>query len=363
MKLPTIQLGLIVLLAGGIASCSHLPARANGIAKGPYLQNPTQTEITVCWVSDSDSLGTLEYTKVSGGAPQQAVESRASTYHKVHLMNLSAYTRYDYKITCDGAVGMGHFITTAKPNQPFKFIAYGDTRTQPKIHASVLQSMALFKPDFVIQSGDLVANGEDESQWKVFWETASSFMSNVPYYPALGNHERNGSPYFKYFDVKNEYSFDFGNAHFVALDTNKRPSEQAAQEEWLKKDLAAHKDATWRVVFFHHTIHTCVDKPDRRIEAKMLAARLEPIFKAAHVQLVVNGHDHNYQHHFAEGIHYVVSGGGGAPLYSVTPDTEFVVKAKMTHNHVRIEVNGSIMKLTAVEPNGDVIETFEVKAK
>ncbi|MEP6754793.1 MAG: metallophosphoesterase family protein [Chthonomonadales bacterium] len=363
MKTINWQIGLMAFVAASITSCTHQKAGASGISKGPYLQNPTQTEITVCWVSDIDSIGSIGYSVKSGGDIKKVQESVPTSYHKVHLTGLSAYTRYIYTVTCEGRIGKGEFITAAKPNQPFKFIAYGDTRTQPKVHESVLKSMAQFQPDFVIQSGDLVANGEEESQWKVFWETASSFMSNVPYFPALGNHERNASPYFKYFDVKNEYSFDYGNTHFVALDTNRDSSEYPAQNEWLKKDLAAHQSATWRVVFFHHTVHTCVDKPDRRAQSKLLAARLEPIFKAGHVQLVVNGHDHDYQHHFNDGIHYVVSGGGGAPLYSVTPDTEHVVKAKSVHNHVRIEVNGGTMKITAIEPNGDVIESFEVKSK
>src|SRR5262249_26307766 len=152
------------------------------------------------------------------------------------------------------------------------------------------------------------------------------------YYPCLGNHERKGAPYFRFFNVPEEYSFDYGNAHFVALDSNRPESEYAAQEEWLRKDLAAHKQTKGRILFFHHTVHTCVDKPGRRLESAERAKRLEPIFAAGRVQLVINGHDHDYQRHVARGITYIVTGGGGAPLYSVTPDTPFVKKAEMTHH-------------------------------
>ena len=101
----------------------------------------------------------------------------------------------------------------------------------------------------------------------------------------------------------------------------------------------------------------------RRRDAERLRARLEPVFKAGNVQLVVNGHDHNYQHHYANGIHYVVSGGGGAPLYDVNPDTPYVKKAKKTHHHCEITVNGPEITIRAVEPNGTVIEEFEIKAQ
>src|SRR5262249_48333037 len=150
--------------------------------------------------------------------------------------------------------------------------------------------------------------------------------NQTAYYTCLGNHEKHGAPYFKFFDVPAEYSFDYGDAHFVALDSNRPEAEYAAQGEWLKQDLMAHQNAKWRIVFFHHTVHTCVDKPGRREESAERAKRLEPIFQAAHVQLVINGHDHDYQRHVAHGITYLVTGGGGAPLYDVIPDTPYVKK-------------------------------------
>ena len=94
----------------------------------------------------------------------------------------------------------------------------------------------------------------------------------------------------------------------------------------------------------------------------MRAKRLEPILAEGRVQLVINGHDQDYQHHVANGIHYVVTGGGGAPLYSVTPDTPYVKTAKMAHHHCELTVNGSTIEIRAVEPDGNVIEEFTIDA-
>jgi acid phosphatase type 7 len=352
----------LALLA--VASLCH----ASGIAKGPYLQNPTTSAITVCWVSDEETTGTVEYlpdtdSRSDFTGANTARDKAKAQYHKVRLTGLKPYTRYRYRVTCDSRISpIGTFKTAAPLAQPFKFIAYGDTRTQPNVHADVLRRMGLFEPDFVIQSGDLVADGENQVQWDEYWRTAERFLLNVPMYPALGNHERGGAPYFRYFEVPQEYSFDYGNVHFVALNSNRPASEHAAQEEWLRKDLAAHQSATWRVAFFHHTLYTCTTIASRREQELKLRARLEPIFKAGNVQLVVNGHDHNYQHHVANGIHYVVSGGGGAPLYDVNPDTPFVKKAKKTHHHCELSVDGPKMSVRAVEPDGSVIEAFDIRA-
>jgi len=253
-------------------------------------------------------------------------------------------------------------MTAAKAGRSFKFVAYGDNRTDPVAHASVLDRMSRFRPDFIVQTGDQVADGTIEEQWEEFFQVAGKVLSETAYYPSLGNHERHGAPYFKYFDLPAEYSFEYGNAHFVALDSNRPETEYAEQQEWLRNDLMSHQRAQWRIVFFHHTIHTCVDKPGRRAESLARAARLEPILIAGHVQLVLNGHDHDYQHHEANGITYVVTGGGGAPLYSVTPDTPYVKMAKMVHHHCELTVKGKTVSIRAVEPDGTVIDAFTVTA-
>lgn len=340
---------------------------AAGISKGPYLQNPTPSGVTVRWVTEGENTGTVAYAEEAAGLAnaKTAQEGKADRYHRVTLTGLKPYTRYRYKVTCDGETKEGSFITAAPKSQPFKFIAYGDNRTNAEAHASVLARMKPFHPDFVLQSGDMVENGEREELWTIFFNTAQEFMKDVPYYPALGNHERNGAPYFKYFDAPRNYSFDYGNTHFVVLDSNTAEADQPAQDAWLKKDLAAHQDATWRVVSFHHNLYTCVKMPARRVASKVLRARWEPIFLANKVQIVITGHDHTYQHHEANGITYLVSGGGGAPLYQVSIDDEtpFTKKAKSAYNDVEITVNGGKMHLRAVEPDGSVIDEFDLDAK
>jgi hypothetical protein len=333
-------------------------ARATGIDQGPYLMKPTQTGITVCWVSESPTTGAV--TVLNSG--KTVSDTRETRFHRVALTGLKPYTHYTFSVACAGVTKSGGFMTAAPPNQPFRFVAYGDNRTQPKVHAAVLARMGLFKPDFIVQTGDQVADGNNQGQWDEFWRIAGSALSETAYYPSLGNHERHGAPYFEYFAVPQDYAFDYGNAHFVALDSNRPPSEYAAQQEWLRKDLAAHQSAKWRIVFFHHTMHTCVDMPERRAESAARAKRLEPLLVEGHVQMVINGHDHDYQHHLAQGITYLVTGGGGAPLYDVTPDTPFVLRAKKAHHHCEIQVKRDALSVRVVEPDGDVIEDFTIQA-
>jgi len=347
-----------LLAAGALLTSLCAQASATGIDKGPYLMNPTQSGITVCWVSDAPSIGVVTLT----GVREPARDVNPTQYHRVKLTGLRPYTRYIYAVSCGGTTKAGEFTTAAPPNQPFKFVAYGDNRTQANMHAAVLKRMSLFRPDFIVQTGDQVADGTNEAQWDEFWQVAGDVLRTTAYYPSLGNHEKHGAPYFRFFDLPAEYSFDYGNIHFVALDSNRPETEYEAQKAWLRKDLQAHQDARWRVVFFHHTLYTCVDKPSRRLESAERANHLEPILIAGNVQLVINGHDHDYQRHVANGITYLVTGGGGAPLYSVTADTPFVKKAKMVHHHCEFTVDGDKISVRAIEPDGSVIEEFTVRA-
>jgi 3',5'-cyclic AMP phosphodiesterase CpdA len=321
--------------------------------------NPTTSGITVCWVSGAAAKGTVT---VDAGGPS-ASDEQETIYHRVKLTGLKPYTHYGFKVMCEGESKTGRFVTAPLPGHPFRFAAYGDNRTQANVHASVLEQMSKFDPDFILQSGDIVQNGEIELQWDEFWLTAGKMLSQTAYYPSLGNHERHGAPYFKYFDLPNEYSFDYGDVHFVALDSNRPPAEYSDQQEWLRKDLSNHQSAKWRIVFFHHTVHTCVDNPGRRAESALRAKRLGPIFAAGNVQLVINGHDHNYQRHISNGITYIVSGGGGAPLYSVTPDTLFAIRAKAAHHHCEMTVDGDAIAVRVVEPGGVIIEQFTIRSK
>src|SRR5207248_3635454 len=132
---------------------------------------------------------------------------------KVHIHGLKAGRVYSYTVQCEGRESQPYtFKTAPERDQSFKFVAYGDTRTQPAVHASVIERIIKFKPDFVLQTRDMVANGEVQALWDdEFWPTVRRLVCDTPMYPVLGNHENSGAPYFQYFDVPREYSFDYGN--------------------------------------------------------------------------------------------------------------------------------------------------------
>jgi hypothetical protein len=88
------------------------------------------------------------------------------------------------------------------------------------------------------------------------------------------------------------YSFDYGNTHWTVLDSN--PYVDWTNKElkvWVAKDLAAATQATWRIVTFHHPGFNSSNEHLEQQHMRLLA----PIFEAGKVDLVLNGHLHNYQ--------------------------------------------------------------------
>ncbi len=125
---------------------------------------------------------------------------------------------------------------------PFLFIVYGDTRTRHDVHQKIVDRIRADKPDFVLHTGDIVANGSNPDDWQRFFEIEKELLRDVPFYPTLGNHERNAPAYFKYFVFPNgdghRYSFDWGSAHFAVIDSNEVGENKEEKDAFMQNELA-----------------------------------------------------------------------------------------------------------------------------
>jgi hypothetical protein len=148
------------------------------------------------------------------------------------------------------------------------------------------------------------------------------------------------------------YERSLRGVDLFVLNSNSVGNRQTA---WLKRHLAA-STATWKVVSFHHPAYTCggyLSNPD-------VVARWVPLFERYGVQLVLSGHDHNYQR-FAprHGVTYVVHGGGGQELYKLRscpsgyPGRAF---ARSVHGFLDLVVRPGALRVRSVELDGHVLD-------
>lgn len=349
--------GLFALLLAGVT----LQA-ADKLVGGPFAVNVGRSSATVVWVVESSQarLGTFPgvYTRT---APALRVE-------KVGFTGLEPGEKYYYDVL-NSDEGRGCFRTAPVGRASFEFVVYGDTRTRHEMHQEIVDALEEVEPDFVLHTGDLVSNGIDTAQWPVFFAIENELLRRTAFFPVLGNHERNSPHFYEFFNVKTPYySFNWGSSHFIVLNSdfgNAAASEQARdafwaeQLRWLEDDLAASQDADFRFVTMHHPPFTAVK---RRQGGHKPVADMVPVFERLRVAAVFNGHDHNYQHHVKNGVHYVVTGGGGAPLYPVDGPLEGITrKVESTEHYVTVKVDGSKAVVEAVALDGHVIDSIELK--
>jgi predicted phosphodiesterase len=362
----------------GIASVCVLAGMAGAAAadakmvKGPYLQDLAPTSITVMWQLDEAKAGKLI---VNGPGGERVQEVPAARIAEATMQGLVPSSRYRYRVEVGTASWEGEFATAPPVGKdtPFSFIVVGDSRSGMEAHRRVIERMAQEVPDFVLGTGDMVDDGSHEEQWQQFFDVENQMLRDNVYFPAVGNHDRQGrgrtaDTYRAYFsvpenggDTERYYAFSYAAARFIILDSNIYSFALTDQTSWLERELiAARQDPE-----IHH-IFAVMHHPPFSISlhggASDLRERWTPLFEKYQVSAVFAGHDHVYSRAEHEGIRYFVSGGGGAPLYPKRPksnpiDLEAVKKFERVFHYLRVTVTGRRIEVTGVRADGTTIET------
>jgi len=256
----------------------------------------------------------------------------------------------------------------------FHFVVYGDSRfhdpkdteaANPLVRRELVQAIAETNPSFVALTGDIVYNGYDKDDWKI-WdsETAVWRANKLPVYPALGNHDLHGDEkvalanYFERFpDLKDSryYSVRAANTLLLVLDSAE-DEISGPQGQWLTQKLD-HLPADVDFVFmvFHHPPYTSSSDAkmfggghSARTQEQALAKIIEARQQNLRARIVVfSGHVHNYERHEHGGVTYFVSGGAGAHAYPIERAKGDPFQSKeVNYHYVVVEVDHGSLKIT-----------------
>ncbi len=334
------------------------------LTRGPYLQSVTTTSAIVVWRTDVPGSSRIDYGvedyTYSIDLPDPATE------HVITLTDLITGTEVLYRVSTDSVeLASGSFRTAPGPDRPFSFTVIGDSGIGSKEQYAVADRMVTLDPQLVLHTGDVVyPDGQADGYDPFFFRPYQALARRAPIFPSLGNHDyhsQRAQPYLDAFylphnnlaDTERYYSFDWGNAHFTALDFNTGPDPD--QIAWLKDDLSS-TDKPWKFVFYHQAIYSSGPHGyESWVEAKRQL--LAPIFEQNKVDIVFNGHDHDYERTLPiNGVLYIVSGGGGGPLYQVNPQP-FSAYAETTYHTVFVTIDGCALTLQAIKPDGMIFDS------
>ena len=346
---------------------------------GPYVQNVTPETAVICW----STLANQVQIQSPAGKTDTLNEYE---HHEMILANLEPNSTYTYDVLGDGSEeGTVAFTTFPEEIQPFTFAVLGDTRSRHHIQQKIVNLIIKQNPLFVVNTGDLVSDGNNIHDWETFFKVNHTLFRNTTYFSVLGNHEQNSKYYFDFFNLPgNEryYSFSIGDVLFVMMDTQgaeygvpeyvkeenelefdrrQRKAYFDEQKDWLENLLTQHRDAGFVFVFFHEPIFSV--KKSRVEDAKLRRAYWGDIFERHGVQVILNGHDHHYHHAFNGGTHYITTAGGGAGLYEPdVPQPETLKVAKIEH-FVRVDIGLEEAILTVIDINGELLDKITVQKR
>jgi len=323
--------------------------------------------------------------------------------HEAHACGLSPSTRYFYKVGGPGAWSPVYEIATGPAvgsTESFRFAVMGDARSGPDVFATLEEMLAADGAAFLMFTGDAVQTGANQDDWNTFFEapgptnTALSVKAGVPMMMSNGNHESLALNYLMQFALpqvvsdgesdtgKEWYSFDYGNAHFVVLNDTTASSEQIdAQTAFLEADLGAvdRTKTPWVFAMHHRPLYSCSNHGSD----VDLRQAWQPKYDAFGVDVVFNGHDHNYERSHpmrgfdgtttdgaiaAEGADgepidgsgtvYIVSGGAGAPSYG--SDTCYHTRlSESVENYTSVAITDRTLSLRSYRLDGSLLDSFD----
>ncbi len=272
------------------------------------------------------------------------------------------------------------FRTAPEGAAPFSFVYMGDAqlgfdRWGPLLHAAFERSP---KPAFCALAGDNVNVGNHRNLWDELFKASAGIFDRYPLVPTLGNHdyskEEDPHLYRQLLTLpekgpqgampEHNYSFQYGNALFVVLDSN-RPTQ--AQAVWLE-DLLSHTDAVWKFALYHHPMYSSKGNRDNE-EVRALYGQL---FDKYHLDIAMQGHDHAYLRTYpmragvrvnspAEGTVYVVSVSGSKYYSQDAHDyTQVGFTDTSVYQIIDISTNPNRLTYRTYDPQGTVKDEFSI---
>ncbi len=322
----------------------------------------------------------------SNGAPDSYIYEAA-------VRNLAPGKMYEYRTRTGDSVSKWMTLRT-DTGASFSALIFPDSQSADyNVWKNTAQKGFEKMPDadFLISMGDLVDNGQDETQWQR-WFAAVPALKNISVAPLMGNHEAYSldwkacapDRFLAHFALPQTgdaafpelfWSFDWGPVHFAVLNTDMPeigdlyPNLETAQKEWLARDLETSKKP-WRVVLMHRDPlqYRIAARPERPEGFSEEGAAFMPVIEKAGADLVLSAHLHTYRNrghikNFTRdetGPLYILTGVAGDVRYpnlwtnhaldvTVAPQPE-------TDNFLTMEADAQTLTLRAYRTDGLLLD-------
>lgn len=396
MHTVSTEMGARLNFRGDTATFGSAPTPAN--VHVSWAADPSST-IAFLWRTDEGTRATSVQYGTSMTALDQTATGHVSsggastgevTMHEVHVCGLTPDTTYYYRVGGEGHWSdVQSFKTAPAPGRAdydVNFVVSGDSRdnftTWRQVQEAVVMGMS--QPDFQIFSGDAVLLGTQQSAWQQWFDGARASQRRMPMVMAHGNHDALAINYLMQFaqpqtsDPQQSelyFSFDYGPIHFVFLNDTPYRGDYTGnvggtQLTWLRADLTRANMNRSRVPFIiavHHKPCFGSSRHSSSEDTLFLRRTWPPVFDQFGVDLVLNGHEHDFELSKQldgngnevsgrRGTYYMVAAGAGAQLYERTMNMPYSAYYESVVNYVRVHATNASLTVTPYRLDGTVID-------
>ncbi|MFJ5769000.1 metallophosphoesterase [Psychrobacillus sp. NPDC093180] len=348
----------------------------------------TNSIVEVVANNDEKGFGSDSVIRTNGASELYADSNTEMMIHKTAVNELTPGTEYQYRVgdgTEEGWSEIGIFRTEVNDEEPFNFLFFTDTQSQDAagfVLWTKLFELGLEKyPDtkFALHSGDIVEDGSVMSQWELFLQASKGLSQKIPFMSVLGNHDVYGngeSIYNSLFAYPQNgpegkkgfvYSFDYGNATFLMLNSEFGVQDMEQQQQWIRQEVEK-SNKEWIIAMYHRPAY----KSNPLTGVNATATTFAPLLEELNVDLVLNGHDHSYMRTHAmkggkvqtdgEGTVYVIGGSAGPKFYP-TEVSDYVDVQFDTDTQIftSISIEGNKLKGKVFTIDNELVDSFEMQ--
>ena len=355
------------------------------LARGPYLSDVSGTSAVVSWWTNIPTSGIVHYG-IAAVTEHSQPDSATRQHHVVTLTGLTPGATYRYTVGDSTlASAPASFKTAAPAGIPFSFAAIGDFGGASVGETQNAANIAAAGTSFIQTVGDNIyaSAGNPEPDFSTvysdydarFFKQFAASVRSQSFFPANGNQEyySNGK-FWSTFPMPGTnhswYGYDWGNAHFLVLDSEVAFDPTSPQYAFAQADLAAHQGATFRIVVMQRPPYSSSSATAGSTFAR---ASLVPLFEKYHVALVLSGNSHNYERSFpltggspaAGGVTYVVTGGGGNGHNAFTiPQPAWSAARDATHyEYTKVSVSPAALTIAEIDAaTNSTLDSATIKA-
>jgi hypothetical protein len=355
------------------------------IARGPYLSNVTGTTAVVSWWTNLPTPGVVSWGVATATERSTTDPAGSVQHHAVSIGGLKPGTTYRYQVgNGAGVTTTGTLRSAAAPGQTFSFAAIGDFGGGGSGATQNAANIAGAGTTFIQTVGDNIypSAGNPDPNFTTtysdfdarFYRPFAAAIRDQAFFPANGNKEYYGDGVFwANFPMPGTnhswYSYDWGDAHILVLDSEQPVSTGSEQYTFAAADLAAHRNLPWRIVAIQRPAYSSSSASSSSTRVRQY---LVPLFQQQQVSLVLSGNSHNYERTHplidgvpaAGGVTYVVTGAGGngfnaftivAPAWSAFREATYFEYARVTVSPAALRIDGVRADTNAVFDSATVV--------